>query len=553
MLGLIAFSSVVFSMTFAPKTEVYIRLVCEHARPEYFERYDDHALNMMIGTSSTDPELPIPAYPTEPKDRARITVPRPSSRCTSDPEVGRLVAGLNATLQVVMGVLSILTTAYWAILSDRVGRTTVLAIGALGNLVADFIFILTTLRASRLPGGYKLFILGSVFQGLTGAVPTMMATSQSYVADCADPSARARMFSLFYAVWFTGMAIGPTLGGLLVTATDDMLSVFYVATFAHGIVTLALWFVIPESLSPEARAANHASREASERVVSGKTWQDTASRIFRTLFGFLLPLAVLLPRKREPGEPGYAQGKRDWNLTLIATAGACLSMLIALVPYKFQYAEAQFGWNSEQLGYFLTGMGVFRSLHLAVVLPLIIRFFAPRNEDLRDTVNETDPLLDGESRPTTTSTNQRDASITPSHHERIRLRHTHRTADFDLIIARASVMVDITAYIFIVLSQNGPQFFAASMLSSFGGGFNPSAHSISLYLMPRGDMDSGKLFGALGVLNALSTQVTGPTIAGAIYMSTVKVFPKAIFIGALVGLFSALAAISLVRLPRHIV
>lgn len=57
---------------------------------------------------------------------------------------------------------------------------------------------------------------------------TTMAASQAYVSDCADPTSRyvpllsvlinptdaiayrARTLSLFYGMWFSGMAIGPT-------------------------------------------------------------------------------------------------------------------------------------------------------------------------------------------------------------------------------------------------------------------------------------------------------------------------------------------------------
>lgn len=49
--------------------------------------------------------------------------------------------------------------------SDRAGRKPVFGIVIFGGLCSDIIFIITTLRASRMPGGYNLFILGAAIQG----------------------------------------------------------------------------------------------------------------------------------------------------------------------------------------------------------------------------------------------------------------------------------------------------------------------------------------------------------------------------------------------------
>ena len=37
--------------------------------------------------------------------------------------------------------------------------------------------------------------------------------------------------------------------------------------------------------------------------------------------------------------------------------------------FKFQYASYVFGWSSEELGYWLSVIGVMRAIHLIVVLP----------------------------------------------------------------------------------------------------------------------------------------------------------------------------------------
>lgn len=125
-------------MTFAPKTEVYIRLVCAQYKPEYL------ILVPPITTprNQTNPPLPpnSPMFAHYEFDNGvtvnmpdndflydpfgqhdgdvHVHVPRPSSKCTSDPEVGRIVAGLSAAISLTMGILSIITTGFWTSVSD---------------------------------------------------------------------------------------------------------------------------------------------------------------------------------------------------------------------------------------------------------------------------------------------------------------------------------------------------------------------------------------------------------------------------------------------------
>jgi hypothetical protein len=189
---------------------------------------------------------------------------------------------------------------------------------------------------------------------------------------------------------------------------------------------------------------------------------------------------------------------------------------------------------------------------------VIIRIFGPKKSQLRDSHlarDQNDPLLD-EYQPTNRQEDpdqwwRRYVTPTPAQSERVIQRHGRHSAHFDLAIARVSLVVDLTAYTLISLSATWPQFFAFSMMSSFGSGFNPSVQALALHLMPRGGKDAGKLFGAMGMLGALSTQVIGPSLFGLTYMTTVATFPKAIFVVGAVTLLCAFIALSFVRLPHQ--
>ena len=73
------------------------------------------------------------------------------------------------------------------------------------------------------------------------------------------------IFSRYLGLLFTGTAIGPTLGGLVIRLSGSFISVFFIAGALHLLYALLIWFVIPESLSgPEMRGARARQREEEE-------------------------------------------------------------------------------------------------------------------------------------------------------------------------------------------------------------------------------------------------------------------------------------------------
>lgn len=131
-----------------------------------------------------------------------------------------------------------------------------------------------------------------------------------------------------------------------------MLSIFYVAIVGHIISASLIWFVLPESLSPEIRAANSSSHAAAKLAINEAHLASTGLNAIVTgclsrLFSFLIPLRTFLPQERDIREPGYASGGRDWNLTLLGLSSGVSFTVLGMIPIKFQYAEATFDWNSE--------------------------------------------------------------------------------------------------------------------------------------------------------------------------------------------------------------
>ena len=134
---------------------------------------------------------------------------------------------------------------------------------------------------------------------------------------------------------FVGVAVGPTIGGLLISSTGDLLSVFYLAAAIHLFYLVSMLFIVPESLSKEEMSNNreaHAERVKLELVKEERggsgTWYWCWIAIKRAFF-FLKPLIVLLPRKRA----GTLKG-RHWNLTclMISYGAVALIMVSTIAP-----------------------------------------------------------------------------------------------------------------------------------------------------------------------------------------------------------------------------
>ena len=103
--------------------------------------------------------------------------------------------------------------------------------------------------------------------------------------------------------------------------------------------------------------------------------------------------------------------------------------------------------------------------------------------------------------PTDTSfpTEQSDGARAPS------FKHEHEhDPKFDLNVARVSVIVEAIVYSAMLLSRDGLTFAVIGAFGALGMGFTPAIQSVALTLYNRrGGKDSGKLFGAMSVVQAL--------------------------------------------------
>lgn len=127
-------------------------------------------------------------------------------------------------------------------LSDRFGRRPVVLISCFG-LGCDYFFM-------ALAPSLWWLLVGRIISGLTAAG---FGTAFAYIADVTPAEKRAQAFGMVGAAFGLGFVLGPALGGAL-GQLDPRLpfwvsGILAVANAAYG------FFVLPESLPPEKRAA----------------------------------------------------------------------------------------------------------------------------------------------------------------------------------------------------------------------------------------------------------------------------------------------------------
>ncbi|WVQ94920.1 hypothetical protein IAU59_002006 [Kwoniella sp. CBS 9459] len=508
--------------------------------------------------------------------------------CKKDVKVQAAAARLAMIMTTTMGVLAALTTGFWGQTSDKLGRTKVMAMVEIGLLMNELCFIAVATFPYLVPGGYRFLLLGPTIEGLAGGYSTITATVYAYVSDVTPGGSRVTIFARMSGIFMAGFALGPVLGSMLITWTGNIMTPFYINAVIYAIYIPLVIFILPESLSSDARAqlakdAKLKREEAARQEAAELEWENETpaihdpslqgeetdpllsgwsrasfsgpgasrvqkralGRIRRTtkrLFGFVRPLAIFLPVEKENGK-----GK-DWNLTLVGVAIFFSSMVMGIMQIKGQYTFYAFGWTAAQLGPFMSLGAVSRSFVLIAVVPAVMRYVKPRFVHVgadQTSGTETQASVSTPAKNTAAPSDcagKNASASTPA-------APPQRSAHLDLITGRLAIMLEIVPYICMAFALQPPQFILCSVLSTFGSPASPAINSLALSLLPDASQ-SGKLFGALSVLQAMGSSLLSPLLFGTLFASTVGTWPQAIFALTAVYLILAQTAMLLVRLDR---
>jgi DHA1 family tetracycline resistance protein-like MFS transporter len=255
----------------------------------------------------------------------------------------------------------------WGIVSDRIGRKSVLIISQIGATIGWAMLGL----APNIAGALSLAPIAVVFvaRALEGVSGGNISITQAYVADLVESRERSRAFGLIGAMFAAGMVFGPAGGGLLYSRYG--FAVPFLVAAALQFLTLIVTIV----MLPESRARTHdQNRFAIATLLAsfGKPrlgrilWQKLA--IALALYGWFAVFALYLQRQL-----GFSLARTDYLFSIFAVFNVFMNVVMV------GRISARLGdrWMSNVgLTSLVVGFAVVPFVHNVLLLSALMLLFA---------------------------------------------------------------------------------------------------------------------------------------------------------------------------------
>lgn len=464
-----------------PKVNLMMSLICR----DYFTERSDSDPNFVY----------LPVIPGKNNPQCHI------------PEVQAKVARFQLVFNLIAGILSALVSPRLGHLSDRYGRTRVLAVCGFGAACNELISSMIATWPATM--SVYWFLLGATMDGLCSSFTGTHALINSYASDCTAPERRSVAFGMFHGSLFLGIALGPMTAAFLIARLGSSKVVFYIGFALFASFTLVVLTIIPESLSKSRQVAARAKHRAKPRDLDAPSWYSLKSLNPMEL---LVPLGILLPAVGRPSDlfpniRGASSALRRNIVVLASMDTAMFGIAMGVAQVIVLYAEKMFGWGDVETSLYVAVVNSVRVVNLFGVMPLLSRMFRTPVKD------------DG---------------------------HIHGCDMLDVMVMRVSVVFDIIGFTGYSLAKSGGFWIVSGAIGCLGGLGSPTVQSSLTKHVPRESI--GQMLGALGLLHALS-RVVAPAVLNLLYSFTVKTFPQIVFI-ALASVFGVVLVLSFFVRPH---
>ncbi len=183
------------------------------------------------------------------------------------------------------------------------------------------------------------------------------------------------MFGWIQGAMFAGFGVGPTIGGYMIKATDNLLSVYYTTLVVYVLLVLFYLFILPESLSKEKLLVNlRRQQEIFSINWTGLKWIDSFSGLVYSMFR---PLLLFFPNQQRQNndDDKVPISATKHSFSLLAVVYSLLSAsIMAMTGVYVLYTSLVFKWTLIEQGYFVFIMGGTKVFVLYVLYPIIVRF-----------------------------------------------------------------------------------------------------------------------------------------------------------------------------------
>ena len=123
--------------------------------------------------------------------------------------------------------------------------------GRRGILLGSALVVFATAVAAALAPSIGFLSGVRLIQGIASGA--CIAIARAIAADVAKGAEAARLFSLFITLAAVGPIVAPVLGAGLLALTGTWRSMFVLLAVLTGILVVAVWLLVPETLAPEDR------------------------------------------------------------------------------------------------------------------------------------------------------------------------------------------------------------------------------------------------------------------------------------------------------------
>lgn len=225
-----------------------------------------------------------------------------------------------ALLLTIQSIASLLSTLVVSSIMDKVGRKTPIVVSLIGSALA----LAMMATADTFAQWAVLMAIYGVF------VPVFNIGVNTMVADIVEPDNRSPAYALIRMISNAGIAIGPVIGGTLVTLMSFE-AVYYAIAIAYGILTVFIVTMIRETIPDDVDAEND---EPTPAIGYGYILRDTVFMGMFVMFMLVMfgntQIFVLLPV--------YAKE----NFGLVESQYSLLLTINATMVVLFQYALTKF-------------------------------------------------------------------------------------------------------------------------------------------------------------------------------------------------------------------
>ena len=241
----------------------------------------------------------------------------------------QVVVGMSA-LMSVFAACTFFSAPVFGALSDKFGRKNILIISLLGSIVGYVLF--------GIGGALWILFLGRIIDGLTAGNISIL---YAYISDSTKPEERTKWFGYIGAVMGIGKIGGPALGGLL--GGISLALPFYITAILIFVSSIAVYFLLPESLLPEKRTTQ--LKLSSFNVFSH----------FKDIFS-------------------------QKNVQFLLITGVLFYACIGIFQFNFTlFLKDIYKWGPAFIGSLLTLVGICEIISRALLLPWLLKYFNERS------------------------------------------------------------------------------------------------------------------------------------------------------------------------------